>query len=185
MKDAIYRQRYSENELKNRKQCPKCGRWQCYKTFKQLLAARRKNSICHNCANSNRSENTRKKLSKSLKKSWTPERRALASKNIKKRFESYSLVELVEIRGRQSQTQKRNFIKRKKEDPEWYNQWRSNLKKSFQKYKGKNHWMKRPEVHQKVKDSCKIYQNGGHWFHTNPESLRKMIKTKMKKLKRF
>lgn len=36
-----------------------------------------------------------------------------------------------------------------------------------EKYAGKNHWMKRPEVISKIKESCKKYTGDNHWFRKN------------------
>jgi len=38
------------------------------------------------------------------------------------------------------------------------------------KYSGENHWMKRPGVLQKIKNSCKKYRGDGHWFRRNKKS---------------
>jgi len=40
---------------------------------------------------------------------------------------------------------------------------RISVKKAFEKYKGENHWMKRPEVLRKVKNTCKKYRGDNHW----------------------
>lgn len=186
MNAGIYRQRYTSDELEKRKKCPLCGRWQKYKTLGHLLEAQRNNTNCRSCAGKNISEESRKKLSQSLKKSWTKKRRLEQSKRIRYQFQKYTLAELIEIRNRQSQAQKIAFPKWKKNYPERYAAWRRNLKLAFKKYRWDNHWMKRPEVLQKIRNSCAIYRNGGHWFHTNPESLKKLIETqKRKKLSVF
>jgi hypothetical protein len=38
------------------------------------------------------------------------------------------------------------------------------LRKSFEKYRGENHWMKNPKVLRKIKLSCRKYRGDGHWF---------------------
>ena len=55
--------------------------------------------------------------------------------------------------------------------------WIVNLKHSFEKYRGDNHWMKRPAVLRKVIDSSAKYKGEQHWFHTRPKSLAKLRRT--------
>lgn len=44
---------------------------------------------------------------------------------------------------------------------------RTNVKKSFVKYRGDNHWMKRAKVYLKLLNSCQKYKGDNHWFR-NP-----------------
>jgi hypothetical protein len=59
-----------------------------------------------------------------------------------------------------------------------------NLRRAFDKYRGDNHWMKRPEVIGKVIKSCEKYKGPGHWFN-RPDSYAKLLGTDIKKYKGF
>jgi hypothetical protein len=52
--------------------------------------------------------------------------------------------------------------------------WKKNLKQSFIKYLGDNHWIHRPEVYSKIIETCKKYRGDNHWFR-NPNYVKKNI----------
>lgn len=45
-----------------------------------------------------------------------------------------------------------------------WNKGLKNIRKGMEKYRGDNHWVKRPEVLAKIKKSCEKYRGDHHWF---------------------
>lgn len=145
------------------KPCPICNRNMTYKTRAYFLYAIRNNKICKSCASSK----TANKEQEKLREQWEP---IIGYWNIK--FKTFVMIR--KHWGELSDEKKTELLKKTKLQRKYY--WRHlhrmNKRNGYKKsretisknYGGEKHWMKRPEVLQKVIDSCKKYRGNGHWF---------------------
>lgn len=143
--------------------CPSCQSVITHKSKFSFLQAKRENIPCKSCTNKklwtnetyrnnqlqhkrNISDSTKKKLSLAMKNRWAnTEDKTQILENLKHATE---------------------IFQENLKNPEYKQNWALNQKKAFEKYKGNNHWMKRPEVMEKIINSCKKYKGNNHWFKT-------------------
>lgn len=143
--------------------CPNCQSVITHKSKRTLLQAKNINSPCKSCTNKklwtdeayrnnqlqykrNMPNITRQKLSSAMKKRWE---------------NTEDKSQILEQLKRATEIFQENL-----KNPEYKQNWALNQKKAFEKYKGDNHWMKRPEVMEKIINSCKKYKGNNHWFKT-------------------
>jgi hypothetical protein len=153
--------------------CPKCNNSIKYKSHLQCNRANKINSICKRCSNQEKSE---KRISSEIKK-WStifgsvPPKRQRVLKRWKNKWNSFTEEKKQSILAK-TPLQKIYFwghINRASRS-----QQKKLLKKAFMKYRGENHWMKRPEVYAKIIESCKKYRGDNHWFR-NPNYIKKTL----------
>ena len=152
------------------KQCPKCGRDVHFKQRVSYLASVRANSPCKSCVNLEtaliKAEEERK-IWEPIIGYWGMSHNTFI--RIKKHWLSLTEDQKTELIGR-TPKQRRYYwdhLKRKNA-AEGHRKCREIIN---QKYSGDNHWMKRPEVLQKIRKSCEKYRGDGHWFRRNRDNL--------------
>jgi endogenous inhibitor of DNA gyrase (YacG/DUF329 family) len=148
------------------KHCPKCGKTIIFKTSSAGLKSIRENCLCKSCANSLRANkqliNERNKWIKVF--GFIPKR--------KKVYYKWRNV----WHHKLTDNQKQKVLEKTDKQKVYY--WGhinrhlrvlaiQNEKKAFVKWRGSNHWMKRPGVLAKVKKSCEKYRGDHHWFRLN------------------
>lgn len=160
---------FFEEEKKYCKFCPKCNSLLQFKTKNSLRQSVIANSICKSCSSKKSSTVTQEKRRK-WQQSLSPEERILLSKKMsdsnKKSWANKSQEDKDKAINHLRKS-KNKFLKQLK-NKLFKDAWIKNMKKSFEKYCGDNHWMKKPDVYKKVKDSCQKYIGKGHWFN-DPE----------------
>lgn len=157
--------------------CPSCNNIRFFKTRHSYLESLNENRVCKSC---NSIKNGPKSAIK-IKKWW-----ADLSNEKRKRICDKKSISGKRRWDNLSETEKKKWIESGKRQlkriqilmktPEYKKRWLKKLRASFNKYRGDNHWMKRPEIHQKVVNSCAKYKGDGHWLK-NPVIYEKWLKT--------
>jgi hypothetical protein len=145
--------------------CPNCNRLLQCKNKLGLLARIRENLPCHFCT----AKKINKEISLKRRSEW---KHVVGTMNVS----SKKLYKIMQFWQSMTDDQKSEHHKRSDQQKIyfWSHLSRMNksiglirLRKSFEKYRGKNHWMKRPEVYAKIKRTCRKYRGDGHWFRRN------------------
>jgi hypothetical protein len=157
------------------RKCPNCNNLVKCKNRRMFLQNTCLNKPCKSCT-------TKKVFAEKFEKEWMPvigyRPSTKVFHRIKKHWNSLSV------------NQKNNILQKNDKNKRIYFDHlprtnrriaKRNVKLAFEKYKGQNHWTKRPEILQKIKNSCKKYCGENHWFNKYPEIKKKMLDTKMRK----
>ena len=150
------------------KTCPTCNLNIFFKNKEWLLYSINKNSSCKSCASRATSECTRKKVAVWRKNLTDSKRKEINRKKSNAHLKRLSLMSSKERtldfkrRSEMGKNGSRIFVEKLK-SPKFRAKWIKNLKLSFEKYKGDNHWTKRPEVLAKIIKSCEKYKGDNHW----------------------
>lgn len=146
--------------------CPICKKIINYNSRDVYSQAKRKNQSCKSCASiesAKRIQQKRKELWKPIVGYWPIKYKTFVM--IRKHWSSLTTEQKIKILYKTTKQRKYYWGHLKR-----YNR---NLghRKCRQtisiKYKGNNHWMKRPEVLEKVRRSCEKYRGDNHWFRRN------------------
>jgi hypothetical protein len=146
--------------------CPFCNRIVILKNKKTQKRQIRLNRPCKFCT----SQSTAKKAKARSKKQWKPiigrwPIRELTLERIKRFWKTLTQKEKNEIISKTS-LQKMYFWGHLKRKNRHLNHKHCRETMSI-KYSGENHWMKRPEVLDKVRKSYEKYRGDGHWSRRN------------------
>lgn len=155
-----------ERKQKKTRICPLCQKTIIHKSSSIAYHAKRLNSPCKKCS-------ARIEADKQLDREcvfWTvifgiiPKRKKLYESWKQVWYHRLSDEERLSVLNKTTQ-QKIYFwghINRKRKTIS-----KRNIKEAFVKWCGDNHWMKRPEVLEKVIQSCEKYKGDHHWFKLN------------------
>jgi hypothetical protein len=144
------------------KTCLKCNSITLYKTRETLLQSINENKICKKCASREKQQKLQEawipitgtasftlKMLKAIRVSW----RGLSDEDKKIVLNKTDIEKQVYW----------NDLKRRNKIA-GYRKWRQIIS---ERYAGENHWMKRPDVISKIKETCKKYTGDNHWFRKN------------------
>ncbi len=147
------------------RRCPECKELKQYKAKSILLYAIRHNGPCKGCMNSEHN----KRRTDRLREPWIP-----IIGNSKFTYRKMSHVRRYWRRADEIERQRILNLTPLQKTYFWGHlkrrNWvlnRKHLKESFEKYKGDNHWIRRPGVYLKILNSCEKYKGDGHWFRRN------------------
>lgn len=156
--------------VKFERNCPSCNGLIRYKYVQHYNKAKLLNCLCKRCSSKKNAE----KHNKLENEKWEPifvniPRRRKTFYRWKRIWESFD-------------EEKKRYVLKKTDIQKIYfwghiNRaqrvlWKKNLKQSFIKHLGNNHWIHRPEVYSKIIETCKKYRGDNHWFR-NPNYVKK------------
>lgn len=158
------------------KRCPRCNGKQEYNTKIGLVRGINLKLICKGCTSRENALITQRKI-----KIW---RENLSDKEKQKLSKACSIAHL-KVWNSKTEKEKQSVIKRLRNErdkwysnlwmhPEEYDRWITKLKKSFEKYRGENHWMNRVDTMAKIHSTYMKYLGKNHWVH-RPGILKKIL----------
>ncbi len=147
------------------KECPRCHGEQEYKTRPNFLNALAADRICRSCASTENAPIVTAKVQAfwaSMSKKERARRSKVFSESAKRTWEALSPEEKQRRSEEKSRQQIEYFANLTQEEMD---AWKAKLKESFKKWRGKNHWMNRPETMAKIHTSYMKYLGKNHWRH--------------------
>lgn len=145
------------------KQCPECGKDVQFKNRTNYMASVRNNHPCKSCVQAARAvvqAEEQKKLWEPIIGYWGMKYNTFA--RIRAHWNSLTEEQKQALLAK-TPLQRRYYWDHLKRHnaAEGHRKCRETIRA---KYSGENHWMKRPNVLRKIRNTCKKYRGDGHWF---------------------